>query len=128
MRYLLDTQILLWAARDSDRLTARARQIIEAEENALVFSAASLWEIAIKASLRRPDFIVDIGDLRDGLVDNGYEHLAITAEHALALADLPAMHKDPFDRMLLSQAIVFSLSLVTADEVLGRYEGPIVKV
>lgn len=128
MRYLLDTQLLLWAAQGSSRLSAKARNVIEAEENALFYSAASLWEIAIKAAPGRHDFSVDPAELRRGLLDNGYQELPVTGLHAAALGTLPARHKDPFDRMLLAQALCERLILTTADSVLGSYEGPVLLV
>lgn len=128
MKYLLDTQLLLWAAQGSSRLSSKARKLIEDDDNTLVFSAASLWEIAIKAGLGREDFVVDPGEVRRGLLDNGYQELPVTAAHAVALMDLPSGHKDPFDRMLLAQAIHERFTLATADAVLGGYDGPIVEV
>ncbi|MDP3896310.1 MAG: type II toxin-antitoxin system VapC family toxin [Mesorhizobium sp.] len=128
MRLLLDTELLLWIARDTEKLSSEARSLIGAEENALFFSIASLWEIAIKHTPRRPDFIVDVAVLRRRLLANDYGELAVEASHAIAFADLPAMHKDPFDRMLLTQAMCEKLPLVTTDDVLRRYEGPIIRV
>ena len=86
VRLLLDTHLLLWAAAEPERLPVAAAALIEDEGNALVFSAASLWEVAIKAGLGRADFTADAGVLRRGLVDNGYEELAVTGAHAAAVA------------------------------------------
>ncbi|MDP1605393.1 MAG: type II toxin-antitoxin system VapC family toxin [Rhodocyclaceae bacterium] len=125
MKLLLDTHLLLWAAGEPDRLSANARTLIDAPENELFFSAASLWEIAIKRGLGRSDFQVDARLLRRGLLDNGYGELPIGSEHAIAVADLPPIHKDPFDRMLVAQAMVEGISLLTADSSVARYPGPV---
>lgn len=125
MNILLDTHILLWAAGNPGRLPEQARALIEDRENALYFSAASLWEIAIKRGLGRTDFEADPRLLRRGLMDNGYAELPVNGAHAAALDQLPPIHKDPFDRILIAQSIVEGLMLVTADEMIGRYSGPI---
>ncbi|MFT8690964.1 type II toxin-antitoxin system VapC family toxin, partial [Acetobacter orientalis] len=104
MRLLLDTHLLLWAAGEPDKLSARARTLMEDPGNDLVFSAASLWEITIKTGLGRADFQVDPHLLRRGLIENGYEELPITSQHALAVRHLPDVHRDPFDRILVAQA------------------------
>ena len=96
MKLLLDTHLLLWAAGNPDRLSAEARALIGAPENELLFSAASVWEIAIKRGLGREDFRVDIRLLRRGLLDNGYGELPVGSEHAVAIDGLPPIHKDPF--------------------------------
>lgn len=128
MKLLLDTHILLWAAEDSPRLPKVARSLILASDNALLFSPASLWEIAIKKGLGRDDFEVDPRVLRRALLDNGYEELAITSDHAVSVDGLPPIHKDPFDRLLIAQAMVEGVTLLTADERVGEYPGPIRKV
>ncbi len=128
MKLLLDTQILLWAAGQPERLSGAARKLLEDTRNELVFSAASLWEVAIKSSLGRNDFRVEPRLLRRGLLDNGYTGLSVTSQHAVSIEGLPALHKDPFDRLLLSQALSEGITLVTADEALARYPGPIRKV
>ena len=125
MRLLLDTHLLLWAASIPERLPAEARAKIENPDNDLIFSAASLWEVAIKTSLGRPDFAVDPRLLRRGLVANGYHELAITAEHTIGLLVLPPIHKDPFDRILISQAIAEEIVLMTVDEKIARYPAPV---
>lgn len=125
MKLLLDTHLLLWAAGEPRRLPAAARKLINDARNELLFSAASLWEIVIKRSLGRDDFRVDPRLLRRGLLDNGYVELAIGGEHALAVDSLQPIHKDPFDRLLIAQAQVESVTLLTADPQLGRYPGPI---
>ncbi len=125
MRVLLDTHVLLWAAGAPERLTREARDLIENPETELVFSAASLWEVAIKNGLGRDDFRVDPRLLRRGLLENGYTELPVAGLHAVALDSLPRTHKDPFDRMLVAQAQVEGITLLTADRTVARYPGPI---
>ena len=127
MRILLDTHMLLWATGQPEKLSRKARQLLGDPDNIPVFSVASLWEIIIKQSLGRDDFAVDPRELRRGLLDNGYEELAITSVHALAVGDLPPLHKDPFDRMLLAQSRVEGITLLTADTQVMRYQGPVQK-
>ncbi|HVS29825.1 MAG TPA: type II toxin-antitoxin system VapC family toxin [Thermoanaerobaculia bacterium] len=128
MKLLLDTQLLLWVAGQPERLSARARRQLADPDNELLFSAASLWEITIKTSLGRDDFRVEPRVLRRGLLDNGYVELPITSEHAVSVDTLPPLHKDPFDRLLLAQALVEGITLLTADAQLARYRGPVRKV
>ena len=128
MKLLLDTHLLLWAAGVPDRLSRAARAEIENDENSLLFSVASLWEIAIKRGLRRPDFTADPRLLRRGLLDNGYTELPITSDHAIAVDGLPPLHKDPFDRLLIAQAIVEGIALLTIDELVAQYPAPVRKV
>jgi PIN domain nuclease of toxin-antitoxin system len=128
VKLLIDTHLLLWLAIGSDRLSARARAIVEDTGNSLLFSAASIWEVAIKRGLDRDDFTVDPRLLRRGLVDNGYEELAIDSRHAVATLELPPLHKDPFDRILVAQATVEGMILATADDAVARYPGPILRV
>jgi PIN domain nuclease of toxin-antitoxin system len=94
----------------------------------LLFSAVSLWEITMKSGLGREEFRVEPRVLRRGLLDNGYVELPITSEHAVHVDALPTLHKDPFDRLLLSQALVEGITLLTADAQLARYRGPVRKV
>ncbi|MBS1054776.1 type II toxin-antitoxin system VapC family toxin [Gluconobacter kondonii] len=128
MKLLLDTHLLLWAAGEPDRLSVRARALMEDQDNALVFSAASLWEITIKAGLGRTDFQIDPHLLRRGLIENGYEELPVTGQHALAVGQLPDVHRDPFDRILVAQATVEGLLLLTHDPLVQAYPGPITAV
>lgn len=125
MKFLLDTRLLLWAAGSPRRLSAQARKLLGDIDHQLFFSSASLWEIAIKRGLGRDDFQVEPGLLRRGLLDNGYQELPIRSEHALAIEALPPIHKDPFDRMLVSQARTEGFTLLTSDPVVARYPGPI---
>ncbi|WP_035060061.1 type II toxin-antitoxin system VapC family toxin [Andreprevotia chitinilytica] len=128
MKLLLDTHLLLWAAGEPDRLSNEARTLLDTPENELFFSAASLWEIAIKHGLGRADFQVNARLLRRGLLDNGYSELPIGSEHAVAIDNLPAIHRDPFDRILIAQALIEGITLLTADSLVAQYPGPIRKV
>jgi len=125
---LLDTQLLLWAAGQPERLPGPPRRMIGDDRNQLIFSAASLWEIAIKSSLGREDFRADARLLRRGLLDNGYDELAVGGDHAVAITNLPPIHKDPFNRMLVAQSVVEGILLLTADPVIAQYPGPLRKV
>ena len=128
MKLLLDTQLLLWAAGQPERLAASTRKLLNNPDNELLFSAASLWEITIKNSLGRGDFRVEPRLLRRGLLDNGYLELPITSQHAVSVDTLPPLHKDPFDRMLVAQALCEGVTLLTGDAQVARYPGPIRKV
>lgn len=125
MKLLLDTHLLLWSAGQPERLSKEARALIEAPENELFFSSASLWEVVIKRGLGREDFKVDARLLRRGLLDNGYSELPIGSEHVVAIDNLPAIHKDPFDRVLVAQAQVEGITLLTVDPTVAEYPGPI---
>lgn len=119
MRLLLDTHVILWALADPERLTNEARACIEDGHNEVFVSAASVWEIAIKQAtgrLRAPD------DLLDVMASGGFASMPITAQHASAAGGLPMLHRDPFDRMLIAQAIVESIAIVTRDQRLAQYE------
>ena len=121
MKLLLDTQLLLWAAGQPDRLSPAARRQLSDRKNELYFSAASIWEISIKSSLGRDDFRADPRVLRRGLLDNGYIELPITGQHAASIDSFPPLHKDPFDRLLIAQAIVENSELVTSDQWIRQY-------
>ena len=125
MKILLDTHVLLWAAGEAEKLSTDARALLEDPGNTLVFSAASVWEIVIKSALGRSDFRVDVALLRRGLLDNGYTELAILSAHAVAVGELPTIHKDPFDRMLIAQSKVEGMMLLTADATVLQYRGVI---
>ena len=125
MKFLLDTHLLLWAAGVPERLPDEARALLEEENATPFFSAASLWEVAIKDGLGRADFSVDPRVLRRGLLENGYVEMAVTGAHVVAVDLLPPIHKDPFDRLLIAQARVEGLTLLTADRIVARYPGPI---
>ncbi|MGH8338034.1 MAG: type II toxin-antitoxin system VapC family toxin [Gammaproteobacteria bacterium] len=125
MKLLLDTHLLLWAAGQPEKLSVEARRLLDNLHNELIFSAASLWEIAIKRSLDRVDFRVEPRLLRRGLMDNGYIELAISSENAIATDSLPPIHKDPFDRILVAQALTEGITLLTADPLVAKYPGPV---
>jgi PIN domain nuclease of toxin-antitoxin system len=125
MKLLLDTHLLLWAAGEPKRLSKPARRLIDDPDNELLFSAASLWEVAIKRRLGREDFKVDARLLRRGLLDNGYSELSIISDHVVATESLPMLHRDPFDRILVAQATVEGVTLLTIDSLISQYAGPI---
>ncbi len=128
MRILLDTHLLLWSSIDPERLSRAADEMIAAVTNTPIFSIVSIWEVAIKRRLNRPDFDVDPRRFRDALLANGYEELPITAEHTFATALLPLLHRDPFDRMLVAQAASEGVLLLTADAQVAAYPGPVRQV
>ena len=125
MNLLLDTHILLWAAYEPARLSDTARRMLTDPNNTLHFSVASLWEVAIKSALGRPDFAVDVAELRLGFVANDYNELPIESAHVLRLPTLPSLHADPFDRILLAQAMAEGHVLLTADAKVLAYGGPV---
>ena len=125
MRLLLDTHLLVWAMGEPERLPAGCAAMLEDPSNSLVFSVASLWELVIKQALGRPDFNLEPSLLRQALLGGGWQELPIEASHALAVSHLPPLHRDPFDRLLLAQAQVEGLLLLTADSQLSLYPGPI---
>ena len=128
MNLLLDTHLLLWAASEPKRLSARARTLLLDPANHLVFSSASLWEISIKNGLDRADFNVDPRRLWRMLLVSGYRELPVTSEHTVAVNDLPSLHKDPFDRILVAQARVEGLTLLTVDKAVAKYGDGVRKV
>ncbi len=128
MNLLLDTHLLLWAASEPQRLSAKARNLLLDPANHLMFSSASLWEITIKNGLERSDFNVDPRRLWRMLLVNGYRELPVTSEHSVAVNDLPPLHKDPFDRILVAQAKVEGLTLLTADKLVAKYGDGVRKV
>ena len=125
MKALLDTHLLLWAAGMPQRLPAQVRVLLERTDTEPVVSVASLWEVAIKSGLGRTDFSVDPRLLRRGLLEHGYAELDVTGAHATAVDLLPPIHKDPFDRLLVAQAQIEGITLLTTDENVARYPGPI---
>ena len=134
MKLLLDTHLLIWSAIGDETvdslgiMPSAAAKLIDNPENTLFFSVASLWEVAIKSALRRPEFRVDPRELRRNLLGAGYQELAISGEHAVQVAGLAPLHKDPFDRLLIAQAMVENIVLLTCDRAIARYPGPIRKV
>lgn len=118
---LLDTHLLLWAASAPERLSNTARDLLLDPANQLVFSAASLWEVSIKRALGRADFNVDPRRLWRMLLVSGYRELPVTSEHCVGVIDLPPLHKDPFDRILVAQARAEDLQLLTVDSAVADY-------
>jgi PIN domain nuclease of toxin-antitoxin system len=128
VKLLLDTHLLLWAVGSPDLLSAPARSLIRDQFNLPVFSVVSIWEVAIKHSRGHSDFNVPPILLRETLLESGYEELPVKGNHAVAVSDLPMIHKDPFDRLLIAQAAVEGITLLTVDATIARYPGPIRKV
>lgn len=128
MNYLLDTHVLLWAAAHPEKISPSVRVQLEDPQNRLYFSAASIWEIAIKHDLNREDFKIDVMQFRQALLENEYEELPISSDHAVFTRALANHHKDPFDRILIAQAWVEDITLITADERVAQYIGPIQKI
>jgi PIN domain nuclease of toxin-antitoxin system len=124
-RVLLDTHLLLWSQQDPERLPAEFLELMVSPDTEPTFSTASIWEVAIKHSQQRADFKVHPGLLRGTLLDSGFGELPVLSEHAVAVAALPWVHKDPFDRLLVAQANIEGIVLLTADTTLARYSGPI---
>lgn len=121
MRLLLDTHLLLWALAEPERLDAAARGALEDPGNEVLFSAASLWEIAIKAGLGRPDFAFDPRQILRAAMDTGFVELPVHAAAAILVAKLPPHHRDPFDRLLIAQAMSEPVRFYTADPALPSY-------
>jgi len=128
VKCLLDTHLLVWATNKPDKLSNEAAVVIDAPENELYFSAVSIWEVAIKQSLKRSDFTVEAAVLRRGLLEHGYKELPLTSSHSLAVITLPPIHQDPFDRILIAQAISENITLLTSDRRIAQYPGPIRRV
>ncbi len=125
MRLLLDTQLLIWAAMGSPRLSRAARAAITDPAAEIVFSVLSVWEVAIKHSLRRGDIPIAPDTFREALLGADWEELPIFAHHTIAVVDLPLIHGDPFDRLLVAQAQVEGMTLLTVDKTLGTYGNPV---
>jgi PIN domain nuclease of toxin-antitoxin system len=109
------TPLALWAAADSKRLSREARALLEDAANDVYYSAASIWEIAIKSSLRRKDFRIDLPQLLSALPEMGLSELPVTTVHAAGVTGLPPIHRDPFDRLLIAQSLIEPLVLLTND-------------
>ena len=125
MKFLLDTHILIWSATEPERLSPAAQELLKELANQFVFSTTSIWEIAIKFGLGRRGFQFDPRLLRGGLFTQGFTELPLTSDHAVAVAGLPLVHRDPFDRILIAQAIVEDIPLVTSDPVIAKYSCPL---
>lgn len=128
MNLLLDTHVALWAITDSPRLSAEARVLLLAPTTTLWVSAVSLWEIAIKHSLGRGDMPIDAAQALGWFRASGYQLLAVEAEHCVAIAGLANHHADPFDRMLIAQALTEPLRLLTHDQQLARYSDTVILI
>ena len=125
MNYLLDTHLLIWAANRNPRLPDEVAKIISNSAATLWVSVVSIFEVAVKRSLDRGDFRYQAGQLRAGLLANGYTELPVEGRHAVLLATLPLLHTDPFDRLLVAQAMAEGLVLLTADKQLQQYGHPV---
>ena len=125
MQLLLDTHLLVWAMGQPERLDPALVRLLEDPVNTPVFSVASLWELVIKRGLDRPDFRLEPPLLRQALLEAGWRELPVEAHHVLVVGQLPALHRDPFDRLLLAQAQADGLLLITADQQLAQYPGPV---
>jgi PIN domain nuclease of toxin-antitoxin system len=128
VKLLIDTHLLLWAYDHPHRLPKAASALLTDPANELYVSAASIWEVAIKTSRTNPTLRVEPLTFRRALLQNGYLELPITSEHAVATQSLPPLHKDPFDRILIAQATVEGITLLTTDRQVAKYPGPIRKV
>ena len=125
MQLLLDTHLLVWAMGEPERLDPALVRLLEDPINTPVFSVASLWELVIKRGPDRPDFQLEPPLLRQALLEAGWRELPVEAHHVLAVGQLPALHRDPFDRLLLAQAQADGLLLITVDQQLAHYHGPV---
>jgi PIN domain nuclease of toxin-antitoxin system len=128
MKFLLDTQIVLWALFDAPQLDLKTRALLDDAEHQFLFSVVNIWEIAIKSGLKRANFRYDPRVIRRQLHEDGYEELPVLSRHVVEVDVLPLIHKDPFDRILIAQAMVEGITLLTADPVIAKYPGPIRKV
>ena len=122
MNFLLDTHILIWAAISPHKISPGLASLLSDPSNHLYFSSASIWEISIKESLGKRDFHVSSNKLHDGLVENGYKEIKVSALHAMGVIKLPFIHRDPFDRILVATAIWENMPLLTNDSTLSPYQ------
>jgi PIN domain nuclease of toxin-antitoxin system len=128
MIYLIDTHLLIWMSMKSSRLTESTKALLEDIDNEIFFSAISISEIAVKQQLAKSDFNIDASAVRRAMVEEGYRELPVNGLHAAFVATLPPIHKDPFDRLLVAQANIEGMTLITADDAISRYPGPILKI
>lgn len=128
MNLLLDTHVALWAITDSPRLTQPARELISAAKTTVWISTASIWEIAIKSALGRGDMPISSRDALRYFEESGYRLLSVEAEHAVQVETLPPHHQDPFDRILIAQALVEPMRLMTHDPLVARYGDTIILI
>lgn len=128
MIYLVDTHVLIWLAVESPRLNQKTRNLLSNPDNEIYFSAISILEIAIKQQLAKVDFHMEAVVIRRMLIEKGYLELFVSGVHAASVGTMPLIHRDPFDRLLVAQANVEGITLITADEQIARYPGPILKI
>lgn len=128
MNLLLDTHVALWAITDSPKLSQKARDLIQATTTTVWVSAASVWEIAIKRALGRGDMPVSSQDAVRYFKESGYRFLSIDVEHAVAVEGLPAHHQDPFDRILVAQALIEPMRLMTHDALVALYSDTVIEI
>jgi PIN domain nuclease of toxin-antitoxin system len=128
MNVLLDTHVALWAITDSPKLSQKAREIIQSSKSTVWVSSASVWEIAIKYALGRGDMPVSSQEAMTYFRESGYRFLPVEAEHAAAVQDLPTHHQDPFDRILVAQALMEPMRLMTHDPLVALYSDTIIKI
>jgi PIN domain nuclease of toxin-antitoxin system len=128
LRLLIDTHLLLWASDDPARLSPAAVSLLTDSDNELFFSPMSIWEVSVKGALGRSDFQFEPASLRRNLAANGYIELQLNRDHAIAVQRLPPLHRDPIDRLLIAQATVEGITLLTSDDQVAKYPGPIRKV
>jgi PIN domain nuclease of toxin-antitoxin system len=128
MIYLVDTHVLIWLAVDSPRMGNLARDLLADPDNQIFFSAISIFEIAVKERLSKRGFEVEASAIRRMMIENDFAELAVTGTHAAHAATLPLVHRDPFDRLLVAQAMMEGFTLMTADEMIAQYSGPILKI
>lgn len=121
MRQLLDTHVFIWYMRGDPTISQRARDLIEAPEAENLVSVASLWEIAIKTSLGKIEIGKPFAQIQSDLDDNGFLTLELHFEHLKQVCNLPFIHRDPFDRLLIAQAMIENIPLITADEIIPQY-------
>ena len=125
MKLLVDTQLLIWVTLKPEKLSSVVQAQFDDANNQLWFSVTSLWEVAIKRGRNHANFTIEAGALRESLFDAGFQELPIQSNHIFSLTGLPHIHKDPFDRLILAQAIAENMVLLTTDHVLASYPGPI---
>lgn len=128
MNLLLDTHVALWAITDSPKLPHKARELIEAPKSSIWISAATIWEIAIKHGLGRGDMPVSGHEAARYFRESGYRFLPVEPEHAATVEDLAPHHNDPFDRILVAQALVEPMRLVTHDPLVARYSDTVIAI
>jgi PIN domain nuclease of toxin-antitoxin system len=125
VKYLLDTHLLIWLSKGQTYLPREVFALLSDGANTFFFSVVGLWEITIKNGRNQPDFRMDARVLRHGLLEAGYEELPILSQHVFAVDALPPIHKDPFDRLLIAQAMTEGVVLLTADATVAQYPGPV---